>query len=276
LPDLHALQDGSQEVRFHPSEKFVSYSAVPLIAKGLVKGVLELFYRRPTSADSEWLEFLQSLGASAAVAIDNAELLDKLQRSNVELSLAYEATIEGWSHALELRDRETEGHTQRVTELTLRLARRMGVPENELVHIRRGALLHDIGKLAIPDSILFKEGDLTDAEWEVMRKHPVYAYQLLSPIPYLRPALDIPYYHHERWNGSGYPFGLRGEQIPLAARIFAVVDVWDALRSDRPYRKAWPDAKTIEYIRSQAGIGFDPQVVAAFLELESREGLREI
>ncbi len=188
-------------------------------------------------------------------------------RSNVELTLAYESTLEGWSRALDMRDNETERHTQRVTELTVRLARMMGLSEAELVHIHRGALLHDIGKLAIPDSIVSKPGALTHDQVETMHRHPDYAYELLSPIAYLRPALDIPYCHHEKWDGTGYPRGLKGAEIPLAARIFAVVDVWDALRSDRPYRSAWADGRTRAYIRAQAGKHFDPKVVEVFLQL---------
>jgi len=166
-----------------------------------------------------------------------------------------------------LRDKETEGHTQRVTELTLKLARAMGLTNSDLVHIRRGALLHDIGKMGVPDGILFKEGPLTEEEWKIMRQHPRFAYEMLSPIEYLRPALDIPYCHHEKWDGSGYPRGLKGEEIPLAARLFAVVDVYDALTSDRPYRPAWPRQKTLEHIRQLSGSHFDPQVVETFMEL---------
>ncbi len=181
--------------------------------------------------------------------------------------MAYDETIEGWSHALDLRDKETEGHTQRVTEMALHLARAMGVTDVELVQVRRGALLHDIGKMGIPDPILLKPGPLTDEEWVIMRKHPVYAYELLAPITYLKPALDVPYCHHERWDGSGYPRGLKGEQIPLVARIFAVVDVWDALTFDRPYRPAWPKEKVRRYIMEQTCKHFDPRVVEAFMEL---------
>ncbi len=193
-----------------------------------------------------------------------------MQRSNLELGLAYDAALEGWTRALDLRDQETEGHTQRVTDLAVQLARAMGLPDEEIVHIRRGALLHDIGKMGIPDRILLKPDALTAEEWEIMRKHPVYAYEMLHPIPYLRQALEIPYCHHEKWDGTGYPRGLKGEQIPLAARLFAVVDVWDALRSNRPYRKAWSDAEALEYIREQAGKHFDPAVVEVFLKLLHR------
>jgi putative nucleotidyltransferase with HDIG domain len=249
------------------AEGFVTYVGVPLVAKGQVKGVLEIFQRSPFMPDEEWLNFLEALAQQAAIAIDNAQLFESLQRSNMDLVLAYDATIEGWSRALDLRDEETEGHTQRVTELTLRLARAMGVSEVELVHIRRGALLHDIGKMGVPDRILLKPGPLTAEEKEVMRRHPQYAYDMLWPIEHLRPALDIPYCHHERWDGSGYPRQLKGEQIPLAARIFAVVDVFDALTSDRPYRPAWPREKALEHIRRQAGRHFDPRVVEVFLRL---------
>ncbi len=250
------------------SEGFVGYVAAPLISKGQVRGVLEAFHRAPLEPDQEWLDFLTTLAGQAALAIDNAMLLTNLQRANVDLTLAYDVTLEGWSRALDLRDRETEGHTQRVTDLTLRLAKAMGVPGEDMVHIRRGALLHDIGKMGIPDAILLKPASLTDEEWVIMKRHPVAAYKLLAPIAYLRPALDIPRYHHEKWDGTGYSQGLRGEQIPLAARIFAVADVYDALTSDRPYRAAWPAEKARAYIREQAGKHFDPRIVEAFLHLE--------
>ncbi|MBM2851008.1 MAG: domain S-box/uncharacterized domain, partial [Anaerolineales bacterium] len=224
-------------------------------------------------ADPEWLEFLEALGAQAAIAIDNATMFSDLQRSHVELSLAYDDTIEGWARALDLRDKETEGHTQHVADLTLRLAHALGVGDSELVHLRRGALLHDIGKMAIPDGILLKPGPLTEAEWAIMRQHPEYAHQMLAPIAHLHLALDIPYCHHENWDGSGYPRGLKGEAIPLAARLFAVVDVWDALTSDRLYRAAWSPAKARAYLREQAGKLFEPRIVEMFLALMAEEGL---
>lgn len=267
--DLPASPPSFARTQLLIGEGFKEYYVVPLIAKGQVKGILELLHREPVTPDLEWREFLEALAAQAAIAIDNAELFDGLQRANIDLAVAYDATLEGWVHALDLRDDETEGHTQRVCEITLRLARAMGISEAELVHVRRGALLHDIGKMGIPDSILLKPGPLTAEEWDVMRRHPVYAYEWLAPITFLRPALDIPYCHHERWDGSGYPRGLRGTQIPLAARIFAVVDVWDALRSDRPYRSGWPEDTVREYIRSKAGTHFDPQVVEEFLKLDT-------
>jgi PAS domain S-box-containing protein len=247
-------------------EGFVSYYAVPLMAKGYTKGVLEIFKRAPLEPDTEWLDFLDILAGQAAIAIDNVTLFDSLQRSNSELSLAYDATIEGWSHALDLRDRETEGHTQRVTEITIKLAQAFGLSQAELTQVRWGTLLHDIGKMGVPDAILLKPGPLTDEEWIVMRKHPTFAYEMLSPVQYLSSALDIPYCHHEKWDGTGYPRGLKGEQIPLTARIFAVVDVWDALRSDRPYRASWPKEKVRKHIKALAGTHFDPHVVKVFLE----------
>ena len=188
-----------------------------------------------------------------------------LQDANQALVEAYDATIAGWSQALDLRDKETSGHSQRVTNLTVRLSRVLGVAEEEIEHIRRGALLHDIGKMGVPDSILLKPGPLTDAEWEQMRMHPIYSYDLLHQIAFLTPALVIPISHHERWDGRGYPAGLRGAQIPLPARIFAVVDVWDALTNDRPYRSAWPRSRARAYIADHAGIHFDPAVVDAFI-----------
>lgn len=246
---------------------FVAYCAVPLIAKGEVKGVLEVYSRNPIEFDPDWTDFLGTLAGQAAIAVDNAELFNNLQRSNIDLVRAYDSTLEGWARALELRDKETEGHSRRVTEMTLRLAREMGMLDEELLHVRRGALLHDIGKMGMPDSILLKPGPLNEEEWAIMRMHTIYAYQLLSPIAYLRPALDIPYCHHEKWDGAGYPRGLKGAQIPLAARIFAIVDVWDALSSDRPYRPAWSEEKVLSYLKEQAGAHFDPRVVEKFIQL---------
>jgi putative nucleotidyltransferase with HDIG domain len=245
-------------------EQFIAYYVIPLIAKKRVMGVMEIYHRSPLNPQQEWLDFLEALATQTAIAIDNASLFEDLQRSNTDLTLAYDATIEGWSRALDLRDKETEGHTQRVTAMTLDLARAMRIREPDMVHFRRGALLHDIGKMGIPDNILLKPGPLTEEEWKIMRQHPAYAYEMLSPITFLHPALDIPHYHHERWDGSGYPHALKGEQIPLAARIFAVADVWDALSSNRPYRPAWPADKIWAYLQEQTGRLFDPQVVKLF------------
>ena len=252
-------------------EQFISYYSVPLIAKGQVKGVLDIFNRSLLNPDDEWFNFLETLGGQAAIAIDNTQLLEELHLSNTALRLAYDKTLEGWSKALDLRDKETEGHTQRVVDMTLQIANVLGVPESEQVHIRRGALLHDIGKMGIPDAILLKPGPLSKSEWKIMRLHPKYAYDLLYPIKHLRPALDIPYAHHEHWDGTGYPRQLKGDSIPLAARIFTVVDVWDALTSDRPYRSAWSAKKTIDYIQEQSGKYFDPRIVDVFITLVKNE-----
>jgi len=251
-----------------------AFYGIPLIAKGQVMGVLNIFNHTPLSPEQDWLDFLESLAGQTAMAIDSIKSFEDLQRSHLQLALAYSTTIEGWSHALDLRDRETQGHTQRVTDMTLHLARMAGISESELVHVKHGALLHDIGKMGIPDMILLKEGGLADDEWVIMRKHPVYAYEMLSPIEYLRPALDIPYCHHEKWDGTGYPRGLKGEQIPLVARLFAVVDVWDALRSDRPYRQGWSEEKVLEYIKAQTGTHFDPKAVELFAKM--MEALRTL
>jgi putative nucleotidyltransferase with HDIG domain len=237
-----------------------------LIAKGQVKGVLEIFQRKAFELDREQHSFLDMLTGQSAIAIDSARLFEDLQGSNAELMMAYDETIEGWSRAMDLRDKETEGHTQRVTELTMRLANKMDFVGEQLVHIRRGALLHDIGKMGVPDEILRKPGPLNEKEWVIMHRHPQLAYDMIAPITYLRRALDIPYCHHEKWDGTGYPRGLKGEQIPLAARIFTVVDVWDALSSDRPYRKAWPEDKVRQHLREQAGKHFDPDIIEIFLK----------
>jgi response regulator RpfG family c-di-GMP phosphodiesterase len=265
IPDLKASRGLLADSPILADEHFVSYLAAPLIAKGQVNGVLEMWHREPLEPSPDWFEFLEALTGQAAIAIDNAALYQELQASNANLLLAYDTTLEGWVKAIDMRDKETEGHTRRVTELTIRLAYEYPLPEEQIVHIRRGALLHDIGKMAIPDAILKKPGPLTPEEWEIMRLHPVYAYEWLSPIAYLHPALDIPFCHHEKWDGTGYPRGLKGEEIPLQARLFSVVDVWDALRSDRPYRDGWTEEKVCAYIQERAGRDFDPHVVEIFL-----------
>jgi PAS domain S-box-containing protein len=267
IQDISKEPDNLFSFGFLKDEGFVSYYGAPLIVKGKVIGVLEVFNRAVVARDEDWLDFFRILAGEAAIAIDNLALYNELQRSNLELRLAYSATIEGWSRALDLRDRDTEGHTQRVMEKTIELARIMGMSEEQLVQIRYGTLLHDIGKMGVPDSILHKPGPLTEEEWDAMHKHPSFAYEMLLPIHYLQgEALHIPYCHHEKWDGSGYPRGLKGEQIPLAARLFSVVDVWDALTSDRPYRLAWSEEKALQYIKEQAGLHFDPKVVDVFLK----------
>ncbi len=252
-------------------EGFISAFAIPLISRGKVSGVLEVFFRRLYKPDYEWLDFFETLASQAALAVENIRLLESLQKSNTELSSAYNLTIETLSRAMDLRDRDTEDHTRRVAEMSLRLARKLGIPDAQRVQIYRGALLHDIGKMGVPDHILNKTGPLDEEEWQVMRTHPQLAFDMLSPIAYLHPALDIPYCHHEHWDGGGYPRGLSGEQIPLAARIFSVVDVWDALTHNRPYRKAWSHEEACRYIQNASGQQFDPRVVNAFFALLDEE-----
>jgi PAS domain S-box-containing protein/putative nucleotidyltransferase with HDIG domain len=266
MPDLRHTLPGVEPPKLLADEQMVSYYGAPLIAKGRVIGVLETFNRSVENRDAEWKEFLLTLAGQAAIAIDNATLFYDLQQSNVDLRQAYDRTIEGWAHALSLRDMETIEHSRRVTETTVRLAQAMGFNDEQLVHVRRGALLHDIGKMSIPDRVLGKTGPLDADEWEVMRRHPVYAHEMLSAIDFLHPALPIPTNHHEKWDGSGYPRGLKGKEIPLEARIFAIIDVWDALTSNRPYRPAWPEEKVRKYLREESDKHFDPSVVEAFFQ----------
>jgi PAS domain S-box-containing protein/putative nucleotidyltransferase with HDIG domain len=254
------------------SEGFEAYDAVPLQAHGERFGVLEVFHRTPLARDANWATTFATLAEQVAIAIDNDEKDRALHATNRQLIEAYDATIEGWAAALDLRDEETQGHSRRVTELTVRLARRLGVGDAELEHVRRGALLHDIGKMGVPDAILSKPGKLDADEWAAMKRHPTLAHQLLSGTPFLREALDIPYGHHEKWDGSGYPRGLVGTAIPLAARIFAVVDVFDALTNDRPYREAWSRDQALAYVRGERGRHFDPAVADAFLEMMQGAG----
>src|SRR5215216_3908076 len=246
-----------------------SILCVPLKLKQELIGVLYVDNRAHAGIFKENdLELISAFADQAAVAINSARLFEDLQESHRELERAYQATLEGWVRALDLRDKETEGHTQRVTILTHRLARAMGVDSDAIVHITRGALLHDIGKMAIPDGILLKPGQLTDEERKLIQKHPIYAYEMLSPIDFLVPAIDIPYCHHEKWDGTGYPRGLKQTEIPFAARIFPIIDVWDALTSDRPYRKAMVHDDVRKLIRADSGKHFDPHVVEAFMDLK--------
>jgi hypothetical protein len=240
----------------------------PLIYDGKIKGMLNIV--GPTLTEND-VPAMRAFANQIAVALENARLVRNLQSANEQLENAYQKTLEGWVQALDLRDNETMGHTMRVAEEAVRFANFMGVSAEDIPHIRRGALLHDIGKLALPDSILRKSAPLSEAEWIVMRQHPLTAYQWLSAIDYLKPAIDIPYCHHEHWNGSGYVQGLGGKDIPYWARLFAVVDVWDAMRSDRPYRKAISEKETLKYIREQSGKLFDPAIVEAFLELRHKK-----
>jgi HD-GYP domain-containing protein (c-di-GMP phosphodiesterase class II) len=249
------------------AEEFTSYFAAPLVSHGDFVGVLEIFHRQPLSPDQAWFDFLLTVAEQAAIAIRNADQIQNLQRAKSEMEIAYQATLSGWVRALDLRDGETGAHTQRVTAQCVALARAMHYPPNLIPSLWRGAMLHDIGKMAIPDSILRKPGALSEDEWAVMKTHPALARDLLAPIEFLRSAIDIPYYHHEKWDGSGYPEGLAGVHIPLEARIFAVADVWDALRSDRPYRAAWSDQQALDHIGEQKGKAFDPNVVDVFEQM---------
>ncbi len=248
-------------------EGFCVYYATPLIAKGQLKGVLEIFNRAPLAPDPDWLDFLNALALQAAIAVDNVRLFEDIQHKNLELTLSYDITLEVWARALELRAIEPEGHLQRVTELMEQVARHMGFLEEEIGHIRRGATLHNIGKIGIPDSVLLKEGPLSAEECKIYRLHTVYAYEWLSPISFLKPALDIPYCHHEHWDGSGYPRGLKGDEIPLAARVFSIVDTWDRLINGRPKQPAISAQQAAEMLRSLSGTEFEPRLVEVFLSL---------
>ena len=266
--------NAQEDPRFGGQKSVVEHNlrsilCVPLKLKDEIIGVIFVDSRVYSGLfDENDLDILSAFADQAAVAIDNARMFDKLQKANIELTEAYDATLKGWALTLELRDKETEGHTQRVTALTEVLAKKLGINGKELEHIRRGSLLHDIGKMAIPDYILLKRGELTLAERKFMELHPDFARDMLVNIEFLRPAIDIPYCHHEKWDGSGYPQNLRGEEIPFAARIFAVVDVWDALTSERPYREPLEPEEVRIYIRGESGKHFDPRVVRAFLEIE--------
>lgn len=273
--------NAQEDPRFGSQMSVAAYSlrsilCAPLKIKDQLIGVIYVDNRAKTGLfQHSDLDLIKAFADQAAVAIDNATLFDNLQRANRELQVkkdelenAYQETLEGWVHALDLKDKETEGHTRRVTALTERLARSMGVEGDALTHIRRGALLHDIGKMGIPDSILTGKGELTPEEREVMRQHPIYARDMLWPIKFLQSAVDIPYCHHEKWDGTGYPRGLKGMEIPFAARIFMIVDVWDALVSDRSYRKALPPDEVRAHIKADSGKHFDPNIVKAFLDLE--------
>jgi len=267
IPDTQHQGGPVPDYPFPAEEEFVTYYGAPLIVKGKEVGVLEIYFRSQQALESEEINFLEILSNQTAIAIDNATLFSGLQQLNTELIMAYDSTLEGWSQALDLRDKESEGHSRRVTELTVQLAKSMGIRDNELIHIRRGAMLHDIGKMGIPDKILLKPGPLDAEERMIMEKHPMYAFEFLSSTEFLQQALNIPYCHHEKWDGSGYPRRLKGEHIPLAARIFSIIDVWDALCSDRPYRAAWPREKSRQHILQQSGTQFDPKVVEAFMKL---------
>ena len=249
----------------------VTLAGVPLITKGETIGSIIIGSTRVMSENE--LRLLKTIGDLAASAIHRSDLYEQTSVQAYELKQAYDATLEGWAHALELRDKETQGHSLRIANMTLDLAKRMGYDGQSLENVRRGALLHDIGKMGVPDTILLKPGRLTEDEWAIMQKHPTYAFEMLSELPYFKEALDIPYCHHEWWDGSGYPRGLKGEEIPIAARIFAIVDAWDALVSDRPYRKAWLKQNALKHIVDQSGTHFDENVVRCFVEMMHEKGI---
>jgi PAS domain S-box-containing protein/putative nucleotidyltransferase with HDIG domain len=264
----------------HPDDQQVASKDLGHVVERIEQGTpTEVRFRR---ADGEWI-YLEVLGTNLldhpgirGIVLTSRDITQRkrselaLQQAHANLTAAYDDTILGWSRAMDLRDKETEGHTLRVTEVTIELARALGIPDDQIPHIRHGALLHDIGKMGVPDDILQKPAILTPEEWEVMRKHPEYAYKMLVDIEYLRPALKIPYCHHEHWDGTGYPRHLKGTEIPIEARLFAVVDVWDALSFDRPYRKAWPQEQVLAYLQENSGSHFDPHIVTVFLELLAR------
>jgi HD-GYP domain-containing protein (c-di-GMP phosphodiesterase class II) len=268
VDDLDENIEGFARSPAFAAEGFFFYAGRRLTFKGKTQGVLELYRRSPFRQYPSWELYFETLAGQAAVALDNSYLLQGLREVNEELLVANEAMIEGWASALELRDQETEGHSRRVTDLTIKLALAFGIGGAELDHVRHGALLHDIGKLGIPDSVLLKPGPLSAEEFSIMKRHPVIGRDLLSQLRFLDLAIDIPYYHHEKWDGSGYPAGLAGTDIPLPARLFAITDVWDALRSDRPYRKSWPVEKVLDHIISLSGSHFDPAVVEAFMKMQ--------
>ncbi len=258
------------------AEEFISYIGVPLLAKGKLVGVLEIYTRSQLDPDQEWMDLVEMAAGLAAIAIDIQNLQNDLEQSHKKITKAFDAIIEGWAKALELRGIEAEGHSRRIVDLSLRLAKKLGINGDTLLGIRRGALLHDIGKMGIPDHILLKGGKLTKEERGIVARHPRDAFELLKTNDSLHAALDIPLYHHERWDGEGYPYGLAEEEIPLHARIFAIVDVWDALLTDRPYRKAWSKKDALTHIKKQSGKHFDPQVVDAFLEILAEDKIFDL
>lgn len=261
------LEDDPEVSKLMSAEGFTSYMGIPMIVCGKAHGVIELFSKSEISPDLSWQRFLRILSGQASHVVCREEEYMRYNNAIIKLDQAYSDALEGWVRAVELRDQYTYKHTERTTDLTLQLSTRLGVPDEMLVHVRRGAMLHDVGKLVIPDSILLKPGPLDEDEWVTMRQHPIFAYKLLKPVQFLKPAISIPYYHHEKWDGTGYPHGLKHEEIPLEARIFSVVDVWDALTSDRPYRPAWKEEEALSYIEANSNIEFDPDVVSEFIAI---------
>ena len=267
VPIFEGRVENSEFAALLAEEKLIAQHCVPIIIAGKTVGVLEVFQREAFTPSQDWLDLFDAIAMQTGLALDYNSIYFDLQKAYLDLELSYQATIEGWSAAIDFRDEETEGHSRRVAALTIALAVKLGASKEEVTSIQRGALLHDVGKIGIPDSVLKKAGPLDEKEWILMRRHPLIANEMLAGIPYLAPSLDIPLYHHERWDGSGYPEGLIGENIPFAARLFAIIDVFDALTSDRPYREAWTKEATLLYIHDQAGKLFDPKLVASFLDM---------
>ncbi len=267
VPDLMNSEEQINRSLEFSTEKFVTYFGVPLLVKGRMVGVLEIFNRSEMDPDDDWIDLLKLVAGLAGTAIDLQNLTNDLERSRQEIAAAFDGVIRGWAAALELRGIESEGHAERTTELARRLAVKMGLTGSELEDILRGVLLHDIGKMGIPDDVLLKGSVLNEAERKLIGRHPGDAYELLKSVGALKTALDIPLYHHERWDGKGYPYQIKGEEIPFPARMFAIVDVWDAMLSNRPYRAAYSREEALQHIKQQSGKHFDPAVVKAFLSL---------
>ncbi len=258
------------------TEKFVTYFGVPLLVKDRLVGVLEIFNRKAIDPETYWVDLLKLIAGLVAVAIDLQNLTNDLERSRKKIAVAFDGVIMGWATALELRGIEAEGHAIRTQDLASRLAEKIGISGSALEDIRQGSLLHDIGKMGIPDEVLLKGSILNAEEMKLVGRHPVDAFELLESVDVLKGALDIPLYHHERWDGEGYPYGIEGEEIPLSARVFAVVDVWDAMQTDRPYRKAFSRTEALGHLEGQAGKHFDPVVLKAFIEMLEEDQNHEL
>ncbi|BAJ63914.1 HD domain-containing phosphohydrolase [Anaerolinea thermophila] len=267
--DKNGIAPFFQRAHLFRNEDFIAYYAVPLIAQGEVKGVLETFHRHPFTPSEEWRQFIEALAMETAIAIKNAELLQRIQTSNLELALSYDATLLAWAQVVEWHENQPEGSTLQLAEVAVQFAQSVGINNTDLQHFRQGVILHDIGKLMIPRHVLQKPGPLDETEWEMIRQSPVFAFNLLSKVPLLQAAGMIPYMHHERWDGNGYPLGMRGEEIPFPVRVFTIVNVWDALRSQRPFRKAWHEERIHEFLKENMGKIFDPELVPVFLKFLS-------
>lgn len=265
LYDKDGIAPFFQRAHLFINEDFVAYYAVPLIVQGEVKGVLETFHRNPFIPSQEWVQFLEALATETANAIKNAELIQKIQHNNLELSLSFDATLMTWAQSVEWHANLPEGSTLRLVDTAMQFAQFVGIDNAHLQHFRQGVILHDIGKLMVPRHILQKPGPLSDSEWEIVRQAPVFAFNLLSKVPLMQSTVLIPYMQHERWDGHGYPQGLHRQDIPYPVRVFSIVKIWDALRSPRPFRKAWDDKQILEYLEANAGKIFDPEIVPAFL-----------